>query len=153
MPLEPKVVQALADIRAASNAAILDRQRSKEELKNLIEVRKNFILKNISLFRQIWQATEKAKAVQRKAMVKATKAEHKNAGSKRAVSGQFQPLFSSKCYTKISKIGHLMNSGNFLDDVDFAWDKLARAAETDGHEVATVDNLIEVNTAILKQSK
>ena len=40
-----------------------------------------------------------------------------------------------------------------MEDVDSTWDKLAKAAETDGGQVATADNLIEVNAAIVKQAK
>ena len=42
---------------------------------------------------EIRQAAEKARVVLRKAKIKATKADHKNAGSKRAVSVQFPPPF------------------------------------------------------------
>ena len=46
-----------------------------------------------------------------------------------------------------------MGSCYFIEDVNFVLDKLARAAETDEHEVATANNLIEVNEAMVKQAK
>ena len=49
MPLVPEVSKAFADIKAASNAALLDRQRSKEELRNLYQAGKRFSLNKIGL--------------------------------------------------------------------------------------------------------
>ena len=66
--MDPEVSKALADLKATNNSVFLDRQRSEEEYKDLIK------------------AAEKAKLIQHKAAIKATKLEHKSSSSKRAVS-------------------------------------------------------------------
>ena len=97
MPMDPEVSKALESLKAATDSASLDRQRSGEEYKDLIE------------------AAEKAKVIQRKAVIKATKLDHKSAGSKRAVSADLKfhwPLMQPP------QIGYLMQSGHHLEDFD-----------------------------------
>ena len=61
--------------------------------------------------------------IQQKAAIKATKLEHKSAGSKRAVSANLELYrFSSQ----LPQIGYLMQSGNYLEDFDTVWAKITK---------------------------
>ena len=62
--MDPEVCKALEALKAATDSASLDRQRSEEVYKDLIE------------------AVKKAKVIQPKAVIKATKSDHKSACSK-----------------------------------------------------------------------
>ena len=130
--MDPEISKALEALKAATDSASLNRQISKEEYKDLIE------------------AAEKAKIIQRKAVIKATKLEHKSASSKRAVSADLKihwPLMQPP------QIGYLMQLGQHLKDFNAIWEKITKIAETNGGNVATADNFAKVNIAIVKQAK
>ena len=132
MPMDPEVSKALADLKATTNSVFLDRQRSEEEYKDLIK------------------AAEKAKLIQHKAAIKATKLEHKSASSKRAVSAYLKfhwPLMQPP------QIGYLMQSKHHLEDFDAIWEKITKMAESNEGKVATAENFAEVNIAIAKQAE
>ena len=132
MPIYPEVSQALEALKAATNSALLKNQRGGQEYKNLID------------------AAKKAKVIQRKAVIKAIKLNHKSAGSKRALSADLKfhwPLMQPP------QIGYPMQSGHHLEEFDAVWAKITMAAETSGGDVTTADNIAEVNMAIAKQAK
>ena len=124
--------KALEALKAATDSALLDRQRSREEYKDLIE------------------AAKKAKVIQHKAFIKATKSDHKSAGSKRAVSAYLKfhcPLMQPP------QNGYLMQSGHHLEYFYVVWEKITKAAETKWVNVTMANNIAEVNIAIEKQAK
>lgn len=84
--------------------------------------------------RELKEASERYKQESREAAIRQRVAEHKTASARRAIA-------------------YLMKSLHHMEDLEAVWGKLAKEAEEEARDVATVDNLPRINKAIMEHAK